>query len=93
MQAFYGSLAKISESLVFFCQEVQKFSWISFHDLEKSCKILRTLPRIIAKILARNVKNPRNLLARKPRRQAPGEHSSFRGRPTFRFKKFRSTNF
>ena len=56
----------------FSCQEVQKFSWISFHDPEKSCKILRTLPRIIAKILARNFKNLRNFLARKPRSQALG---------------------
>ena len=42
------------------------------HDLEESCKILRNLPRIIAKILARNVKNPRNFLERKPSRQALG---------------------
>ena len=58
----------------FCCQELQEFSWISFHALEKSCKILRTLPKLIAKILARNVKNRRNFLARKPRRQALGEY-------------------
>ena len=51
----------------FSCQELQQFSWISSHDLEKSCKILRTVPRIIAKILAWNVKNPIFFLARKPR--------------------------
>ena len=56
------------------CQKFQKFSWITFHDLEKSCKNLRILPRIIAKILARNVKNPRNFLARKPRCQALGKN-------------------
>ena len=38
----------------------------------KNLAILRTLPRIITKILVRNVKNPRNFLARKPRRQALG---------------------
>ena len=43
-----------------------------FHDPEKSCKILRTLPRIIAKILGRNVKNPKNFFARKPRRHTLG---------------------
>ena len=48
-------------------KEVQKFSWISFHDLEKSCKFLRILPRLIAKILARKLKNPRIFLARNPR--------------------------
>ena len=43
-----------------------------FGNLEKSCKILLTLPIIIAKILARNVKNARIFLARQPRRQALG---------------------
>ena len=51
-----------------FCwQKHQEISWISFHDLEKSFKILRTLPTKITKILASNVKNPRNILARKRR--------------------------
>ena len=60
-----------------FCwQELQIFSWISFNDLEKSCKILRTLPRIIAKILAKNLKNPWIFLARNPRCQALGSAES-----------------
>ena len=71
MQVFLFLLPRSCYSC-FSCQEVQKVSWIPFHDLEKSCKILRALPRIIPKILARNVKNPRNFLARKPRRQALG---------------------
>ena len=58
--------------LGFCCQELQAFSGISFHDLEKSCKVLRTLPEMIAKILARIVKKPRNFLARKPRHQTLG---------------------
>ena len=51
----------------FCCQELQEFSWIYFHDLEKSYKFLRTLPRLIAKILARDLKNPGIFLARNPR--------------------------
>ena len=54
----------------FSCREVQKISWISFHDLETFCEFLRTLPKIFVKILARNVRNPRVFLARKARRQA-----------------------
>ena len=39
-------------------QEIQDFGWNFFHILRKSCKILHSLPRIIAKILARNHKDP-----------------------------------
>ena len=41
-----------------------------FHDLKKAGKFVPTLPRNIAKILARNIKNPRTFLAKKPRCQA-----------------------
>ena len=51
----------------FSCQEVQYFSCMSFHDLLKSCKIWRTLPRLIAKILVGYLKNPRFFLAGNPR--------------------------
>ena len=44
-----------------------------FPRFEKSCKILRTWPRKIAKILAKNFKNPRIFLTRNSRRQALGK--------------------
>ena len=49
---------------------IQEFCWIFSHDLEKSAKILRVLPKVIAKILARNLKNSRFFLARKASFQA-----------------------
>ena len=63
----------------FSCQE---FSWIldffpkSVAIILGDWKILRTLPRIIAKILTRILKNPRNLLAGKPKFQALGIYST-----------------
>ena len=68
---FFLVLLPRSWMFLVFLSRSPKVSWISFHDLEKSCKILRTLRRIIAKILAKNFKNP-NFLARKPRSQALG---------------------
>ena len=43
-------------------------------DSEKYCKILPTFSRIIAKILARNVRNPKIFLEKKPNRQTLGGH-------------------
>ena len=54
------------------CQEIQSFSWILFHDLEKCCKIWHVLPRIIANIFARNCRKLRDFLLRKPSLQALG---------------------
>ena len=56
----------------FSCQTVQKFSWIFFQDFAKFCEILRNLPRIIAKILVRNLKNSSIFLARQPKCAALG---------------------
>ena len=58
--------------LSWFSSQDLGYSWISFHILEKPREIFRTLPRIIAKILARNAKNLRIFLVRKPRHQALG---------------------
>ena len=67
MQVSLVSLANIFDLLGFLALELQEFSWISFHNLEKSRKILPTLPKIIAKILARNLKNQRIFVARNSR--------------------------
>ena len=78
---------KISIDLVLHCCKNFLFlwpkSWIFLVFLPKTprifldffpqfCKILRTLPRIISKILARNFKNARIFMAISPRRQALG---------------------
>ena len=54
----------------FRCRKMQKHPWIAFHDLEKSCEILQNVPIVIAKILAKNLKNPSFFLARKAGCQA-----------------------
>ena len=59
MQDLLVSLAKILVILA----SVAKIS----KNFEKSCKILRTLPRLIVKILAGNLKNPRFFFARNPK--------------------------
>ena len=69
---FFLFLLPISWLFLLLLPRTPKICRIFFHDLENSCKFLRTLPRLIAKILAWNLKNPRNFLVRNPRRQALG---------------------
>ena len=59
-------MSRILMFLVLF-PKTPRFFLDFFDDFEKTCKIQRTMPSIISKIWARNVKNPRYFLASYPR--------------------------